>query len=150
MATQHLTVATFAGESAVAVTDLFRLLRTDYDLAAVDRFCATLRDNGRSLPVVYFCEWVDRWLMGDLVPGPDAAEGRKYQATCLSPEQAIAWAERCGHQFPEQEWLAARFGDDWSGRVDDLGRRREAWRADRVPAEEISRKTRAIAAAWLA
>lgn len=22
-----------------------------------------------SLPIVYFCQWLDSWLMGDLVPG---------------------------------------------------------------------------------
>jgi hypothetical protein len=84
----------------------------------VDRFCAALRGNGLSLPVLYFCEWIDSWLMGDLVPGPGAAEGRKYQAACFSPEQALAWAERCGHQFPEQEWLAARLREAaacWDG-----------------------------------
>ncbi len=48
-----------------------------------------------------------------------------------------------------REWLAARFGSDWRGHVSELGRRREVWRAEGVPAQEISRKTRDIAAAWL-
>lgn len=48
-----------------------------------------------------------------------------------------------------REWLGARFGSDWSGHVGELGRRRDAWRADGVAADEISRKTRDIAAAWL-
>jgi len=118
MAMQRLTVATFAGQSATTVAEVVHSLRTKGDPAAVDRFCAAVRDNGLSLPIVYFCEWVDRWLMGNLVPGPDAVEGRQYQAACLSPEQALVWAEQCGHQFPEQEWLAARLREAavaWGG-----------------------------------
>jgi hypothetical protein len=118
MATQRLTVATFAGQSAAAVTALLRSWRIGSDPAALDRFCAALRENGRLLPIVYFCEWIDRWLMGDLVPGPEVVEGRRYQAACLSPEQALAWAGRCGQQFPEQEWLASRLREaaaSWGG-----------------------------------
>lgn len=118
MAKQRLTVSTFAGESAAAVAALVRSWRTGSDPAAVDRFCAALRENGLSLPIVYFCEWVDRWLMGDLVPGPEAVEGRRYQAACLSPEQALALAGRCGQQFAEQQWLASRLREAaaaWSG-----------------------------------
>jgi hypothetical protein len=118
LATQRLTVATFVGESAAAVTALIRSWRASTDRASVDRFCVALRENGAFLPIVYFCEWVDRWLMGDLVPGPEAVEGRRYQAACLLPEQALAWAGRCGHQFPEQEWLASRLREAavaWGG-----------------------------------
>jgi precorrin-2 dehydrogenase/sirohydrochlorin ferrochelatase len=48
-----------------------------------------------------------------------------------------------------REWLSARFGPEWAGHVGDLGRCRDDWRAQKVPAAEISRKTRTIAAAWL-
>jgi len=111
-----LTVATLAGEAAVAVIEQIERWRVAPDAAAVDQFCAALRGNGLSLPVVYFCEWVDRWLMGDLMPGPNAVEGRRYTAACLLPEQAVAWADRCGNQFPEQVWFAARLREaaaDW-------------------------------------
>src|SRR5450755_4785803 len=108
MATQRLTVATFAGESASVVAALVHSWRIGSDPAAVDRFCAALRENGQSLPIIYFCEWIDHWLMGDLVPGPEAAQGRRYETTCLLPEQALAWAGQCGHQFSEQRWLASR------------------------------------------
>lgn len=108
MATQRLIMATFAGESAAAVATLFQSWRSAPNPVAVDRFGASLREHGLSLPIVYFCEWRDGWLMGDLVPGPEEVHGRKYQAACFSPEQALAWAEQCGHQFPEQEWLASR------------------------------------------
>jgi hypothetical protein len=115
MATQRLIVATLGGEAATAVVALFRSWSANADPVAIDRFCASLRDNELSLPVVYFSEWADRWLMGDLAPGPAAVEGRRCQAACLSPEQAIAWAGGCGHQSSEQEWLAARLQEAAAG-----------------------------------
>ncbi len=60
------------------------------------------------LYVVYFCEWLDRWLMGDVVPGPMAVSGRRYEATCMTPHLAVEWAEQCGTQFVEQTLLANR------------------------------------------
>src|SRR5262245_7617583 len=108
MATQRLIVATIAGDSAAAVASRFRSWVAHADTAAVDRFCDGLRQHGDSLPVVYFCEWIDRWLMGDLVPGPGGVVGQRYQATCLTPEDAVSWSQRCGQQFQEQKWLAAR------------------------------------------
>lgn len=50
MATQRLTVATFAGQSAVAVTALFKRWRAAPDAAEVDRLCAALREHALSLP----------------------------------------------------------------------------------------------------
>ncbi len=47
-----------------------------------------------------------------------------------------------------REWLSARFGAEWSGRLEDLGQRRDDWRAQNIPAGEIAKKTRAIASAW--
>src|SRR5207248_11179845 len=75
---------------------------------AIDDFGERLRSNYAALPVVYFCEWIDRWLMGDQVPGPAAVAGRRFQASCMSPEDAAEGAGRCGSQFPEQLWQAAR------------------------------------------
>jgi hypothetical protein len=115
VATQRLIVATLAGEAAVTVIELFERWRAAPDAAAVDHFCAALRENGLSLPVVYFSEWVDRWLMGHLVPGPNAVEGRRYQTTCMLPNQAMAWADQCGDQFPEQKWLVARLCEAAAG-----------------------------------
>ena len=50
-----------------------------------------------------------------------------------------------------REWLEARFGGEWAGRLAELGAAREHWRAEGVPAGEISVRTRAIIAAkgWL-
>jgi hypothetical protein len=108
MAAQRLTTVTLAGQQAIAAAALFSHFRSVRDPAAVDRFCAALRENAFSPAIVYFCEWVDRWLMGDLVPGPDKVEGRQYEAACFSPLKAQAWADQCGQQFVEHEWLATR------------------------------------------
>src|SRR5262245_31595028 len=106
LATQRLTVATLGGDPAAAVEALWRSWQSSPspDPAPVDRFCQQLRANGAVLPVVYFCEWVDRWLMGDQVPGPGAVDGKRFQVACLSPGQALSWAGQCGEQFPEQQW----------------------------------------------
>jgi hypothetical protein len=110
MATQRLTVATLAGDTASAVLARFEAWRADPDPDpdAVDHIAAALRDNALSLPVVFFSEWVDRWLMGDRLPGPGAVAGRRFEATCFTPAEAMAWAGRCGRQHPEEAWLAAR------------------------------------------
>ena len=115
MATQRLTVATLAGHSATAVAAQFERWRSASDPAAVDRICGSLCEHSLSLPVVYFAEWVDRWLMGNLVPGPGAVEGRRFQATCLTPAQATEWADECGSQFAEQGWLASRLREAAAG-----------------------------------
>jgi hypothetical protein len=110
MATQRLIVATIAGDAAAAVQALVHGWHSNPvpDPVAVDLFCERLRAHAAALPVVYFCEWVDRWLMGDRVPGPGAVDGKRFQVACLSPQQAVSWAGQCGSQFPEQEWLAGR------------------------------------------
>ena len=70
-ATQRLTVVTFAGQAALAVASQFQRWRAAPDRAAVDRLCAAVRANSLSFAVVYFAEWVDRWLMGDSrLPAP--------------------------------------------------------------------------------
>ena len=115
MATQRLLVATLAGRSASAVAARFEQWRAIPDPEAVDRMCESIREGALSLPVVYFAEWVDRWLMGDLVPGPGAVQSRRFQAACLSPAQATGWADRCGTQFAEQGWLASRLREAAAG-----------------------------------
>src|SRR5262245_48229298 len=126
MATQRVFVATLAGNAAPVIASIFASWRADptcVDRTVVDRFCATLRANGASLPVVYFSEWIDRWLMGDRVPGPEAVWGVRFQTSCFSREEAIEWAARCGSQFQEEAWLAARLREAasaWSGRVEQV------------------------------
>lgn len=108
MATQRLSIATIAGEAADIIASRFVHWRHSPDTSAIDSFCDALRNQGHTLPVIYFCEWIDYWLMGDMVPGPDAIEGRQFQIACLTPEQAQAWSDSVGNQHQEQEWLATR------------------------------------------
>lgn len=115
MATQRLIVATLAGAAADALFVHFERCRQTPDPGAIDRVCATIREHALSLPIVYFTEWVDHWLMGDEVPGPGAVEGQRFQASCLTPDQTRAWVERCGNQFAEQEWLTVRFREAANG-----------------------------------
>jgi hypothetical protein len=119
VAMQRLTVATLAGQAAVAVLDRFERWRSAPDAGAVDRLCTSIREHAlSSLADVYFAEWVDRWLMGDQVPGPGTVAGRRFQASCLSPTQAAEWAGQCGTQFAEQGWLASRLREaavGWGG-----------------------------------
>jgi hypothetical protein len=126
MALQRLYIATLAGEAAEATVNLFRSWRNAVpavDTAAVDRLCVSLRNNAASLPIVYFSEWIDRWLMGDRVPGPGVIEGKRFQATSFSRAEAIDWASQCGNQFQEHDWLATRLREAasaWSGLVDQV------------------------------
>jgi hypothetical protein len=111
MALQRLFIATLAGDAAAVTASLFdswRNVASDVDVVAVDRFCTALRGNATSLPIVYFSEWIDRWLMSDAAPGPGTVEGRRFQATCFTRSEAMDWAGKCGNQFQEQQWLAAR------------------------------------------
>ena len=105
---QRMLMATLAGDAADAAADFFHHLASSPDPIIVDRFCAAISDNRLSLPIVYFCEWVDRWLMGDRVPGPAARDGRRYQASCMTPAEANAWAEKCGTQYQEELSFASR------------------------------------------
>ena len=105
---QRWTVATFAGVSAASVAGLMGIWPQNSDHAALDRFSAAVREKGPSLPIVYFCEWIDHWLMGNVIPGPEKLDGQQDQAACCTPAEALAWAEQCGSQFREQEWLACR------------------------------------------
>ncbi len=106
--TQRMTVATLLGDSSAVVIRMFDHWRGSPDPAGVDRFCAALRENGLSLPVAYFAEWVDRWSMGDTVPGPRALHGKQFEAACLPPAEAITWADTRSEQFPEYQWFASR------------------------------------------
>lgn len=115
MATQRLTIATLAGQAAVAVAAKFEGWRRAPDPAAIDKLCEAIREHALSLHVVYFAEWVDRWLMGDLIPGPGAVSGRRFQAACMWPMDAVALADQCGSQFAEQRWLASRLREAAEG-----------------------------------
>ncbi len=110
MATQRLLIASLVGQAATVTRERFSRWRsptTRADVVAVDRFCEALRANAASLTVLYFSEWIDRWLMGDDLPGPGKVEGRRFQTTCFSSTEALEWAASyCRHQ--ERQWLTAR------------------------------------------
>lgn len=121
MATQRITVATIAGAAAAIVAGLFRTWKASSaqetaTKPTVDQFCSRLRSHGHSLPVLFFIEWIDHWLMGDEVPGPGGVSGQRFEASCLTLSEAKEWAKRLGRQFPEQEWLRSRLtkaADAW-------------------------------------
>lgn len=111
MATQRLFIAAVAGDAAIEVARRFsswRRAEETSDPPAIDRLCLAVRENSSLLPIIYFSEWVDHWLMGDLLPGLNAVIGQRFQATCLTPSESNEFANRCGNQFDEQEWLLAR------------------------------------------
>lgn len=122
MATQRLAVATLSGRTAAVIASRFQHWRSNPDPDALDRFCASIREHSSSLPVIYFTEWVDHWLMGDAVPGPDAVDGRRFSATCLAPSDAAVWAEQCGSGSVEEGWLSSRLREAaaaWEGVADE-------------------------------
>ena len=48
-----------------------------------------------------------------------------------------------------REWLADRFGPEWTDHLQDVGQARATWRRDGLPPDEVSRRTRALVAQWL-
>lgn len=124
MATQRMTVATIAGDAGRSVHNRFaawKVVQLQEPIrSVVDEFAKHLRENSASLPVVYFCEWIDRWLMGDAIQGPLSVHGARWQASCQSPEEARQWAMNVGTQWPEQRRLAAcllEAAGAWNGLV---------------------------------
>lgn len=111
MAIQRLTIAKIGGEAGRAVLELFNQWRqadADARIAdAVDSFCDHLRTNACELPVIYYSEWVDRWLMGDSILLTPPVEGKRFQACCMTCAETLERAAQCRTQFPEQEWLSA-------------------------------------------
>lgn len=115
MATQRITVATIAGEAGQRAAALFRKWHSpkvdgglDAVRRAVDRFAEQLRTRGGIPPIVYYCEWFDNWLMGDSIHSGKVVEGNQFSVSCGSWREASAWAELCGNQHQEQQWLAMR------------------------------------------
>ncbi|MBS0471658.1 MAG: hypothetical protein JSR60_11345 [Proteobacteria bacterium] len=50
-----------------------------------------------------------------------------------------------------REWLADRFGPEWSSHMTDIGKARAGWRAEGLAPDEVSRRTRNFVAekGWL-
>jgi hypothetical protein len=101
VATQRFTIAKIAGRSASALRERFmewsaaRKVRDpdswspeqwpDDCRRAVDSFAAALRSEGHKLPVIFFNEHVDMWLMGD------------FFRDCLPA--GVGTCQVCGDQF---------------------------------------------------
>ena len=51
-----------------------------------------------------------------------------------------------------REWLEQHFGTEWDGRLEELGASRNRWRAEGIPADQISQRTRRVIdrKGWLA
>ncbi len=119
MASQRITIAKIAGAAGLAVTSQFREwsgLRVSDDpdewesaqwpISAreeIDSFVSNLRTHGHELPVVFFQEHVDFWLMGGdyqrwLAPeyGPRAIEvhSDRFQVWCYPLHYGEVLAER--------------------------------------------------------
>jgi len=49
--------------------------------------------------------------MGDALPGPSKREGKDFQFAVFDRVSALDWAKRCGDQFEEEAWFAARLNE---------------------------------------
>jgi hypothetical protein len=124
MATQRLTIATIAGVAGEFVLDRFREWQALHSAgkwsrelrSAVDQFHDRVKENQAVPPVIYFAEWIDHWSMGDKILGQGAVSGSRFEVWCGSLDEASKWAESCGDQFQEDQWLRARLreaADAW-------------------------------------
>jgi hypothetical protein len=135
MATQRVIVAKIAGAAGVAVADHFRRWLASGSgeefrapiRAEVDQFAETLRANAASPPVVYYCEWIDMWSMGDVIPalgsaGVRVVRGDRYEACCHQPTVSLIAPSNHGEPAQESVWTEARLREAraaWSGLVDE-------------------------------
>jgi hypothetical protein len=108
---QRFTIAAILGEAGRAAAELFRSwsdsqarAAPNATIGAIDLFAEHLRTNAAVLPVAYYCEWIDHWLMGDAVP--KLLQGRHIEAACMTAAEAKVLAECCSRQFTKNEWLA--------------------------------------------
>ncbi len=135
MATQRITIAKIAGEAGMAVVEQFRkwaAAPTTQDLSLwdpeqwpasvrqeVDRFAVRLRLHAADLPVLYFCEWIDRWSMFDLfldlrpneAAWPLSVYANQFEAFCYAlpnDEALIRRRAQQEHQFQETSWFVTR------------------------------------------
>ena len=117
MASQRLIVTALGGEAATQLERLFMAWRgASPDVASVDHFCQVLQANARALHFLYYSEWIDRWLMGNDVPGPHAIEGRQFQVAGFTRDEALNWAQRTNCRHAEHAWFAQRLreaADAW-------------------------------------
>jgi hypothetical protein len=115
MATQRIILAKVSGATGVAARTLITSWpRTRGERPPplslreeIDGFVLKLRAGRADPSVVYYCEWIDRWSMGDDFYPSGYACGNEFALKCLSHHQARRLARR-RRQFQEQRWLGAR------------------------------------------
>jgi hypothetical protein len=117
MASQIFIVVTIGGRSTEVIRSLFSAWEietreapeeTDTIVPAVGIFCESLRVHRTELPVLYYAEWVDRWLFRRDAADSHWVSGRRFEACCLSLSEAAALPVTRHRQFPEQSWLLCR------------------------------------------
>lgn len=116
MASQTFTIVTLGGHAAEVVRNLFSKWEAatretseepDSSFPEMDSFCDALRKNRTQLPILYYAEWVDRWLFGQDV-SPLWITGKRFQTCCLSRAEAAALPASRPSQSQEESWLFAR------------------------------------------
>ncbi len=117
MASQIFTVATIGGRSSERVRALFSKWElatreapedSSVVLSAVDAFCDALRLHRTELPILYYAEWIDRWLFGRDASDSTWVSGRRFEACCLSRAEAAKLTDARHQQFQEGTWLLSR------------------------------------------
>ncbi len=113
MASQIFTVAAIGGDAASSVRTLFAkwkkvaLKASNETNNAIDDFCQELRAHRKEVPIVYYSEWIDRWLFAQDVSRSGWVSGHRFEACCLSVNQATRRAALL-ISSQEEAWMANR------------------------------------------
>lgn len=94
--------------------------------------------------------------IGILVNAEDQPELCDFHVPAIVRRGDLILTASTGGQAPGlarrlREWLADRFGPEWTFRMEDVRSARAGWRADGLAPDEVSRRTRALVAdkGWL-
>jgi hypothetical protein len=128
MALQRVIVAKIAGELAKLLLSRFAQWpvsepgsENEVTCHEADQFVEKLRANAHRLPVVFYCEWIDHWSMGDLIPGLGVESARevvgKHYVISLHELPVEARKHKIGDSLTQEcKWLRARIreaSDAW-------------------------------------
>ena len=115
MASQRITVLKIVGTAGAVLCETVRSLRAAPESAdRTDSLARQLLAHRTELPVVSYVEWVDRWLMGDDVPGlferigGVVVAGRAFEIGACDPPELVNGLPTEGWQFDEQTILVRR------------------------------------------
>jgi hypothetical protein len=128
MAMQRVIVVKIAGDSAEFVLSRFAQWPSS-DPAdeepvicpEADDFAENLRVNAHRLPIVFYCEWIDHWSSGDLVPSLRVKSVKEVVAKryeiCIHELPVEAGKDKIGESLTQEcKWLRARIreaSDAW-------------------------------------